>query len=218
MKDYWGEYQVPCYDVSGTILTAVPGSKFKVGDEVYGRVMANRPGTARQYATILPGETAKVPGGLRGGLVEAASIPMSALTAWQALFEHGNLTGSYLPSDLPHIDASGNLVGGQATNKRLLVLGAASSVGRMAVQFAKLAGAYVVGTASKANEGVLKELGVDEVIDYHSVRMKEWVSGSPSRKFDLVFDCAGGESMRDGWGAVREDGACMCNPFHGAMR
>jgi NADPH:quinone reductase-like Zn-dependent oxidoreductase len=214
MKDYWGEYQVPCYDVSGTVLTRVPGSRFIPGDKIYGRIMATRPGAAREYGTVLPSEAAKVPAGL--DMLEAASIPMSALTAWQALFEHGNLTASYAPPDVPHIDAAGNLVGGQAAGKRLLVLGAASSVGRMAVQFGKLAGAYIVGTASYANSEVVRALGADEVVDYHDTSMREWVRGEEGRKFDLVFDCVGGGSMRDGWNAVREDGAYSKSLLAGA--
>jgi NADPH:quinone reductase-like Zn-dependent oxidoreductase len=201
----WPELHVPCYDVSGMILTAVAGSKFQPGQKIYGRIMANREGTGRQYATILPSETSLVPQGL--DMVEAASIPMSALTAWQALFEQGLLTGKYEQDAVPHVDGEGKVVGGQAKGKRVLVLGAAGGVGTMAVQFAKLAGAFVAGTASVKNKAYLEELGADEVVDYTKISMEEWVGGDATKKFDVVFDCAGRKSMLDGWNAVKENGA-----------
>jgi len=200
----WPEYHVPCYDVSGTILNRVANSPFEPGQKVYGRVMADHEGTARQYTTIIPSETALVPKGL--SMVEAASIPMSALTAWQALFEQGLLTGSYDKGSVPRVDGEGQIIGGQAQGKRLLILGAAGGVGLMAVQFAKLAGAYVAGTASSKNTAYLKELGIDEVIDYTQISMQAWVAGDAAKKFDLVFDCAGRKSMLDGWHAVKDDG------------
>ncbi|KAF1996758.1 NAD(P)-binding protein [Amniculicola lignicola CBS 123094] len=200
----WPTEHVPGYDVSGTILTAVAGSKFAPGDIVYGRVAAGREGTAREYATILPSETALVPARLKGskrGMQEAASIPMSAHTAWQALFTQGELCTP------PSVDTTtGAVIGGQAKGKRVLVLGAAGSVGMMAVQFGRLAGAWVAGTASPGNKGLVGELGADEVIDYTATTVSKWIAGEEERKFDLVFDCVGGRSMLDGWSAVRSDG------------
>lgn len=77
----------------------------------------------------------------------------------------------------------------------------------MAVQFAKLAGAYVAGTASPKNANYLKELGVDEIIDYTKTSVEAWVGGRPEKKFDLVFACVGGKSMMDGWNGVKDNGA-----------
>ncbi|KAF1957726.1 NAD(P)-binding protein [Byssothecium circinans] len=207
----WPSEHVPCYDVSGTIVSTAPASPFKIGDVIYGRVDGNREGTAREYATILSSEAALVPKVLveRGaeGMDEAASIPMSALTAWQGLFEHGGLvTGEYTASNVPRVSETGEVVGGQAEGKRVLVLGAAGGVGLMAVQFARIAGAWVVGTASGGNEELVKRAGADEVVDYRKVSMKEWVAGDEGKKFDLVLDCVGGESMLDGWNAVKGDG------------
>jgi len=201
----WPTEHVPCYDVSGTIVSTVSGSRFQVGERVYGRVMANREGTAREYATILPAETAHVPQNLT--TIDAAAVPMSALTAWQAVFEQGLLTGSYTATSVPHVTDAGDVVGGQAKGKRVLVLGAAGSVGSLAVQFAKLAGAFVVGTASGRNQAYVKGLGADEVVDYTKQSMAEWVASGADRKFDLVFDCVGGKSMLDGWNAIKEDSA-----------
>lgn len=164
-----------------------------------------REGTARQYATILPSEAARVPEGL--DMEKAAAVPMSALTAWQAVFEQGLLSGSF--ERVPYLDEkSGDIVNKDgATGKRVLVLGAAGAVGVFAVQFARLAGAaFVAGTASAENVRFLKEIGVDEVLDYRKVSVKEWVGGSEDKMFDLVFDCVGGKSMLDGWNGVKAQG------------
>jgi NADPH:quinone reductase-like Zn-dependent oxidoreductase len=199
----WPETHIPCYDVSGTVV-GNPQQGFNIGDKIYGRVMANREGTAREYATILPSEAALVPQGL--AMLDAASVPMSAYTAWQALFEQGLLTGSFTPTSVPHVNDNGEARLGQADGKRVLILGAAGGVGLMAVQFAKIAGAHVVGTASAKNEAYLKELGIDEVVDYTKATIQEYIA-SGNDKFDVVFDCAGGKSMLDGWNGVTDNGA-----------
>ncbi|KAF2273139.1 NAD(P)-binding protein [Westerdykella ornata] len=200
----WPTEHVPCYDVSGTIVIPVPGSDLKPGDKVFGRVDAQREGTAQEYATILQSENARLPAGI--GMLEAASVPMSAHTAWQALFEKGLLTGDF--NRVPYVDeTSGEIVGKElAKGKRVLILNAAGGVGLHAVQFGNLVGAWVVGTASKKNEEWLKGLGADEVVDYRNMSIKEYVAGDDAKKFDLVFDCVGGESMLDGWNGVKEEG------------
>jgi NADPH:quinone reductase-like Zn-dependent oxidoreductase len=123
---------------------------------------------------------------------EASSVPMSALTAWQAIFEKGQLVSpTYSMHSLPHIsqdgEGEGELVSGQAEGKRVLVLGAAGGVGVFACQFAKVAGAYVVGTASQVNDGFVRGLGVDGVVDYRRESMREWVGGDEVRWF--LFSC-----------------------------
>lgn len=197
----WPVDHVPCYDVSGTVITS-PDSRFKPGDKVFGRVDAKREGTARQYANILPSEAAHIPDGLN--MLEACSVPMSAHTAWQALFEQGLLTGSF--SNVPYVTDSGDVVGNQAKGKRVLILGAAGGVGLFAVQFTKLAGATVYGTASAKNEGFLKSIGIDAIIDYTKTSVESWAGSDEAKRFDLVLDCVGGKSMLDGWHAVREGG------------
>jgi|SRR5690242_3016163 len=202
----WPEQQIPCYDVSGTVLSTptVSGSyqHFKKGDKVFGRILANRRGAAQEYANILPSEAALMPEGLDMNI--AACVPMSAHTAWQALFEKGLLTGSFTPTSVPHIGSTGDTVLNQATEKRVLVLGAAGGVGLLAVQFAKLAGAFVAGTASTRNEEFLKGLKIDEVIDYTVLSVAEYVLSH--EKFDIVLDCVGGPSMLDGWSGVKDNG------------
>jgi NADPH:quinone reductase-like Zn-dependent oxidoreductase len=208
----WGQFvnwpveHIPCYDVSGTVLSlpTAPASPhgFKEGDRIFGRIMANREGAAQEYANILPSEAALVPKGL--DMDSAACVPMSAHTAWQAIFEKGLLTGSFTPTSVPHVNSTGETILNQAKGERVLVLGAAGSVGQLAVQFAKLAGAFVAGTASTKNEKFLKGLNVDEVVDYTKLSIAEYVSSN--EKFDLVFDCVGGQSMLDGWRGVKDNG------------
>jgi NADPH:quinone reductase-like Zn-dependent oxidoreductase len=198
----WANEHIPCFDVSGTIVSEVASSPFKPGDRVYGRIHAGREGSGREYATILPSEAAHVPRGL--SMVDAASVPMSAHTAWQALFEQGLLTGSF--ANAPYVNDAGEVVDGQAKGKRILILNAAGGVGLFATQFARLAGAYTVGTASAKNLSFVKELGADEVIDYTKTTVKAWVGEGEDKKFDLVFDCVGGKSMLDGWNAVKKNG------------
>lgn len=202
----WPEEQIPCYDVSGTVISTpnVSGSfhSFKEGDRVFGRIAANRRGAAQEYANILPSEAALVPKGL--DMDSAACIPMSAHTAWQAIFEKGLLTGSFTPTSIPHVNDAGEAILNQATGKRVLLIGATGSVGLLGVQFAKLAGAFVAGTASTKNEEFLKGLNVDEVIDYTKLSVAEYASSHD--KFDIVFDCVGGQSMLDGWSGIKDNG------------
>jgi len=191
----WPEHHVPTFDVAGTILTEVAGSSFHPGDEVYGRVTAAREGCARQYATILPSEAALRPKGL--SVEEAATVPMSALTAWQALFEHGGLAQP--------IGDGGKVEANQG--KRLLVTAASGGVGLWAVQFAKMAGVTVVGTCSAKNAEFVLGLGADEVVDYTKTSLESWAGSAKGAKFDVIFDCAGGKSMEDAWTVVKEGGS-----------
>ncbi|PVF94957.1 hypothetical protein CPB86DRAFT_622319, partial [Serendipita vermifera] len=147
---YWGIYDnhdpaVPATDVTGTIVTPLEGSPFKVGDLVYGRVDATRPGCAREYATALPQELALLPADFDKAV--AVTVPMSAETAWQSLFEHGGLTE---PTD------DGEPANTSQPQKRVLVTAASGGVGLWAIQLAKLSGAYVVGTCSTRNVEFVK--------------------------------------------------------------
>jgi NADPH:quinone reductase-like Zn-dependent oxidoreductase len=113
---------------------------------------------------------------------QAAGIPLAALTAWQALFD------------------AGELMEGQS----VLVHGAAGGVGGFAVQLAKINGAYVIGTGSKRNESFLRELGADRVIDYRTTRFENEV-----RDLDLVLDTQGGETQERSWNVLREGGTLV---------
>jgi NADPH:quinone reductase-like Zn-dependent oxidoreductase len=95
----------------------------------------------------------------------AATVPLSALTAWQALFDQARL----------------------APGQRVLIHGAAGGVGSFAVQLTRWRGAHVIATASARNVEFVRELGADEVIDYGSTPFESVV-----RNVDVVFDFVGG--------------------------
>src|SRR6266496_1022529 len=107
--------------------------------------------TKAEYTIALPNELSPKPGTLDH--VQAAAVPLSALTAWQGLFDRANL------------------VAGQT----VLIHGAAGGVGVFAVQLARWAGAQVIATASARNGDFLHELGANEVIDYTTTRFEEVV-------------------------------------------
>ena len=119
------------------------------------------------------------------------------MTAWQVLFEHAKLVA---PTD-PNAKTSNS-------GKRVLVTAAAGGVGVWVVQFAHLAGAFVVGTCGGKNEAFVKELGDDEVIDYGKVDIddSEWVRQGEGRKFDVVVDCVGGKALDQAWLCVKKGG------------
>ena len=112
-------------------------------------------------------------------LVHAGAVPLAALTAWQGLFDHGELKAG----------------------QRVLIHGGAGGVGHFAVQFAKARGATVVTTAGPDDIEFVRELGADTVIDYKNERF-EYVT----RDFDLVLDLIGGETQDRSWAVLREGG------------
>lgn len=151
-------------DVSGVIDEVGRGlTTFKPGDEVYARAGVSRDGAYAQYVALPSTDLAIKPQSLDHQ--HSAALPHVTLTAWQALFELGNL----------------------AEGQTVLIHGAAGGVGHVAVQLAKWRGAKVLGTASR-NLDFLRELGVDEIIDYSAVPFEEVV-----RDVDVVIDTIGGE-------------------------
>src|SRR5713226_6487213 len=114
--------------------------------------------------------------------VQAAAVPLSALTAWQALFDHAHL----------------------AAGQSVLIHGAAGGVGVFAVQLAHWAGAHVIATASARNRDFLHELGANEVIDYTTTRFEDVVHA-----VDLVFDTVGGDTLERSWTVVKQGGVLV---------
>lgn len=150
-------------DVSGVVeLSRAEG--FAEGDEVFGIVPS---GGYAQFATAPAASIAKKPVGVSHE--QAACLPVSGMTAWQALFD------------------SGGLQRGQTA----LIAGAAGGVGHLAVQFAKHVGARVIGTGSSRNRDFVIGLGADEYIDYTSQDVGEAV-----KDVDVAFDTVGGETTR----------------------
>lgn len=152
-------------DVAGVVVEVGEGvTRFKPGDEVYGRVDHEHAGTFAEYVTVFAPTLARKPRNL--DFAEAAAVPLAALAAWQALFEHARLQ----------------------RGQRILIQAGSGGVGSFAVQFAKHAGAQVATTVSTANVGLAQSLGADWVIDYKTQRFEEMI-----RDFDAVLDTLGGD-------------------------
>ncbi len=165
------------FDFSGEIESLGPGvTQFKQGDPVFGTAM----GTFAEYVVTGLREVAPKPTSLDHA--HAASIPVAAKTAWQALFDVGGLT------------AGGTV----------LIHGAAGSVGSFAVQLAKAKGVRVYGTASGRNQAYLKELGVDVPIDYQTTKFEDVARG-----VDVVLDTQGGETQQRSFAVLKKGGTLV---------
>jgi NADPH:quinone reductase-like Zn-dependent oxidoreductase len=167
----------PSYELSGVVDALGAGVEdVAVGDEVYALTGFDRDGGAADYAVVPAAFLAPKPQTLDH--VESAAIPLAALSAWQALFDHGRLD----------------------PGQRVLVHGAAGGVGHFAVQLARHRGAHVVATASSANLDAVRKLGADQVVDADA-RFEEIVE-----PVDLVFDTAGGERLKRSPAVIRPGG------------
>lgn len=150
-------------DVSGVVeAIGADVTGFAVGDEVWSSPRHTRPGTYAEYICIDEREVAKKPRNLSHE--EAASLPLVALTAYQALVEKGRLR----------------------KGERVLVHAGSGGVGSVAIQLAKHLGATVVTTCSARNEAFVRELGADEVVDYAKASFEDVVA-----PVDLVLDSIG---------------------------
>jgi NADPH:quinone reductase-like Zn-dependent oxidoreductase len=179
---------IPCVDFAGTVVTAPAISPFSVGDEVFARTNYVRPGTGRDYCIAVTDELAHRPKTL--SWVESTAVPVSSLTAWQALFVQAGI---------------GEFISGNWRGKRILITAASGGVGMWAVQLAHLAGATVIGTCGPDNVELVKSLGASEVINYRATDMREWAQ-TPGKKVDVVLDCVGGKSLEDAWWCVKDGG------------
>jgi NADPH:quinone reductase-like Zn-dependent oxidoreductase len=166
-------------ELAGEVVAAGPGAaRFKIGDRVMGPM-----GGLGAYADFVAVDEAKLcltPAALSD--VEAAALPVAALTAWQVL------------------DAAGERRPGQ----RILIHGAAGGVGGFAVQFAKAGDATVFATASAASRDHVLALGADVAIDRFAERFEDRASG-----IDLVIDLVGGETLDRSWSILAADGAIV---------
>ena len=173
---------IPAHDVCGTVVqtpslfSSGMAPTFKIGDEVVALVSFSRDGAAAEYVIAELHELARKPQRLTD--VEAAAVPLSFLTAWQALFLHAIVEPGY----------------------PILILGVAGGVGVMAVQLARWLGmSRIVGTCSAKNADFVRGLGASEVVDYSC----EKVEGT----FDVVLDCVGGKARDEYWQNVKRGGA-----------
>jgi NADPH2:quinone reductase len=156
----------PGYDLAGEIVAVADNvSRWKPGDRVFGMVgFPLKGGACADYPEVAADALVPAPGNLP--LADCGAIPLAALTAWQALFEVGDLQ----------------------PGSRVLIHAAAGGIGHFAVQFAKNRQCHVIATASVANQAFLKNLGVDEVIDYHQDDFTDKCSD-----IDFILDSIGGD-------------------------
>src|SRR6266516_7650603 len=168
---------VPCHDLSGVVVATGPGAEgWSPGGEVYGLVSFDRPGAAAEYVTAPAAELAPKPSSIDH--LAAAAVPLGALTAWQALYEHARLQ----------------------PGQHVLVHGGAGGVGTYAVQLAALHGARVTATASARDAEFVAGLGADDVLDYTG-RFEDHVHDA-----DVVVDLIGGEVMARSWPVLHSGG------------
>ncbi len=166
---------IPGHEFSGVIVEAGESSgSFKVNDEVFGMNDWFSEGATAEYCVTPYTSIALKPRNLSHA--EAASVPISALTAQQGLFDRAKLQ----------------------RGEHVLVHGGAGAVGIFAIQLAKLHGAGVTATASASDFGFLASLGVDQAIDYRASRFEETVGN-----LDVVFDTVGGATLDRSWKVLK---------------
>jgi NADPH:quinone reductase-like Zn-dependent oxidoreductase len=152
----------------------------QIGDPVYGVNDWFSNGAQAEYCLTIPANIAPKPVTLDH--TQAAVVPISALTAWQALIERAHLS----------------------KGQRVLIHGGAGGVGSFAVQLARHVEAHVIATASAASTALVKSLGadeVDEVIDYRKMPFETVV-----KDVDVVLDTVGGDTRDRSWGVVKQGG------------
>ncbi len=176
---------IPGWDVAGTVESVGSNVReYSPGDLVYAyaRKPAVSGGTYAEYVTVDETAVALRPSSLSSA--EAASMPLVGLTAWQALHDVGRLSAS----------------------DTVLITGGAGGVGSFAIQFAKIAGARVVTTASAHNHDYVTALGADAVIDYNRPDAVEQLREAAPDGYSLVFDAVGGAALEAAWEVTRAGG------------
>ena len=183
MKDFW-PHKFPLilgWDLSGVVEELGKGvSQFKIGDEVYGLPDPTRGGAYADYIVVRETELALKPNSLHH--IRAAAVPLATLTAWQSLFDTAQLQ----------------------PGQRVLIHAGSGGVGHFAVQLAKWKGAYVFATSSTKNQDLLRQLGVDEPIDYTQQRFED-----VARNIDIVLDTIGGETQERSWSVLKKGGVLL---------
>ncbi|HEX5168639.1 MAG TPA: NADP-dependent oxidoreductase [Cyclobacteriaceae bacterium] len=147
-------------DIAGIIESAGSDVKnYKPGDEIIGSLEWAKQSAFAEFVATKEKFITQKPKNLTWA--ESGAVPLAALTAWQGLFDHGNLQ----------------------KGQKVIIHAAAGGVGLFALQFAKWKGAYVVATASERNIEFLRSLGADEIIDYTKHRLAD-----KTKNADIVFD------------------------------
>lgn len=152
------------WDVAGEVVQS--GKGYLAGDKVYGMKTIGQNGALSEYCTLKRSQMSLAPKSL--DLKQAAALPMVSLTSWQALFSAGNIR----------------------RHQRVLIQAGAGGVGSMAIQLAKIMGAYVIVTTSAKNQDYVLSLGADEVIDYRRTNIVDALKDNP---VDLVLESQSGD-------------------------
>jgi NADPH:quinone reductase-like Zn-dependent oxidoreductase len=164
------------YDMAGVVVkTGAKVTKLKVDDPVYAYLLWG--GGWAEYCISNEGESAIKPKSL--SFVDASSVPLAGLTAWQALIDIGKIQ----------------------SGQTVLIYGGSGGVGSFAIQIAKARGARVIATASTANQDLLKQLGADVTIDYTKQKFEEI-----AHDVDFVLDPVGRETLKRSYGVVKKGG------------
>src|SRR6184192_3094418 len=171
---------IPGHELAGVVTVLGYGTTgLSVGQRVFGLTDWTRDGTLAEYAAVEARNLAPLPGDV--DFTVGASLPISGLTAWQGLFQHGRLQAG----------------------QRVLAHGAAGAVGSMVAQLARLAGAYVVGTGRAADRQKVLDFGAQEFVDLENDVLED-VGG-----VDLVFDVIGGDIGKRSTGLIRAGGTLV---------
>jgi NADPH:quinone reductase-like Zn-dependent oxidoreductase len=169
------------YDIAGVVeKTGSNARKFKAGDAVYCYLSVMRGGGYAEFAVAKESETGLKPKNM--SFEEAAAVPLAATTAWQALVDTAKIDKG--PSVLIH--------------------GGSGGVGSFAAQIAKARGAKVIATASTEHQDLLKQLGVDQSIDYTKSKFEDMVKG-----VDVVLNCVRVDALGRSYGVVKKGGVIV---------
>ena len=168
----------PGYDIAGVVeKTGTKTHKYQPGDAIYAYLDLDRGGGYAEYAIATDEEVSAKPKSVN--FVEAAGVPLAALTAWQALVDAAKLSAG----------------------QTVLIHGGSGGVGSFAIQIAKARGAKVFATASTPNQDSLKQLGADVAIDYTKQKFEDI-----AKDVDVVLDSVGKDTLARSYGVVKKGG------------
>jgi len=169
---------IPGMDVAGVVeQVGNKVTKFKRGDAIYAYLSFEEQGGYAEFAVTKQDHAALKPKSI--DFEHAAAVPLAATTAWQALIEKAELSAG----------------------QTVLIHGGSGGVGTFAVQIAKARGVNVTATASTANQDLLKQLGVDQPIDYTTTKFEDVV-----KDVDVVLNAVRGDTLARSYGVVKTGG------------
>ena len=169
---------IPGMDVAGVVEnTGGKMTKFKAGEAVYAYLSFKEQGGYAEFAIAKEDETSLKPKNI--SFEQAAAVPLAATTAWQALIDTAKLSAG----------------------QTVLIHGGSGGVGHFAIQIAKARGAKVIATASTPNQDLLRQLGVDQAIDYTTTKFEDVV-----KDVDVVLDAVRADTLARSYGVVKKGG------------